>query len=335
VALAVANGVTYALAIHRATLPSRSFWSASLVIVLLLTCGTLLLSIGTLGSTPPPWGCPTLSTQSVAAGPPWGCISTLQNPGSSNLFFESSAGPFLHPPYGLFYMAWVRTVCAVPAPPLVALILLFLAALALMAGSRDDFTILDGLRPPRVYPPSIVALYGQPLFWGLLAKVCFFCFGANIGGELLNLRSCDRVDLWQWEACHAPHDIVLDLGGTSFGVGFFVTVFNFPEICAKGVMRGRVNPVDEAILGRWFLRPWPTGRRTPLLRQVDSIFRGSICVECLNVGCMTLGALGRGQFVLLRAIAMGLATTLFIGSSPAIFQNRKTIFLPLKILRPL
>eukprot|EP01052_Picozoa_sp_SAG31_P028620 SAG31_NODE_2778_length_5104_cov_2.424775_3_plen_99_part_00 len=95
----------------------------------------------------------------------------------------------------------------------------------------------------------MLSVYGQTLFWAVVGKVIFFCFFFNVGGELLNLKNCDDIQLWQWEKCGAPHDIVLDLLGTCFGVGFFVTVFNFPEICNKGVLRGVVFPVDEAILG--------------------------------------------------------------------------------------
>lgn len=257
VALAVANGVSYSLAIHRSSLPSRRYWAATTSVVFLGSCGLLMLSTDTLSMDPPPWGCPGTTNSNIAAGPPWGCIDT-------------AAG-------GSLFSALV--------PPLVGLICLFLVLLAVLAGGRNDGgrTVL----PPgaKVYKPHVLTVYGQPLFWAILGKVMFFCFGANVGGELLNLKDCDEVALWEWTKCGPPHDIVLDILGTCFGVGLFVTMFNFPEICHKGVLRGRVAPVDEAILDRWFLRPWPTGRRIKLLRQ----------------------------FVILRAVMMGLACTIIIG----------------------
>ena len=79
----------------------------------------------------------------------------------------------------------------------------------------------------------------------VLSKMVFFCFWANFLGEILNLRSCDVVvrtriptccpdrysrkapvsyqdynmfaaqDMWDWTVCGSPHDIALDLFGTS------------------------------------------------------------------------------------------------------------------------
>jgi len=103
--------------------------------------------------------------------------------------------------------------------------------------------------------------------------------------EVINLRNCGTIDMWDWTECHAPHDMALDLLGTSTGVGFFVTIFNFSEICNKGVMLGKVQPVDERLLDRWFFLPWATGRRTKTLRQ----------------------------FPLLRAAMMGVCTTFYCG----------------------
>ena len=80
-----------------------------------------------------------------------------------------------------------------------------------------------------------------------VTQVIFFCFWTNFLGEILNLRSCTQVSMWDWSVCGSPHDIALDLFSTSTMVGFFVTLFNFPEICQKGVMAGKVQPVDEAI----------------------------------------------------------------------------------------
>jgi hypothetical protein len=73
---------------------------------------------------------------------------------------------------------------------------------------------------------------------------------------------------------------------------FFVTLFNFPEICQKGVMLGKVQPVDERILERWLLRPWATGSKVKALRE----------------------------FVLVRAAMMGLCTTLCVYQVPCSVQ---------------
>jgi hypothetical protein len=58
-----------------------------------------------------------------------------------------------------------------------------------------------------------------------------------------------------------------------------------PQIYVRGVSQGQVLPVDEAILSRWFFRPWPTGRKLKILRT----------------------------FVIVRAVAMGLACLCFLG----------------------
>ena len=262
--LAVVNGLCYSLAIHRSTLPSRRYTAFTVVLVLCGSCGLLYLSAAVVGTVIPPWGCPTAGSPGLAAGPPWACIDLTQ-PAPIN-------------PTTVYYQV---------TPPLVAIITLFLLALAVIAGGRwDTQSVNDTPRSSAdrlyVYPPTALPTYGQPLFWIVLSKVLFFCFFANFLGELMNLRSCEVVDMWDWTQCGPPHDIALDLMGTASMVGFFVTLFNFPEICQKGVMLGKVQPVDERILERWLLRPWATGSKVKALRE----------------------------FVLVRAAMMGFCTTL-------------------------
>jgi hypothetical protein len=263
--LAVVNGLCYSLAIHRSTLPSRRYTAFTVVLVLCTSCGLLYLSASVVGTIVPPWGCPTSVRPALAAGPPWSCIDLTATVQPTTVFYQVT-------------------------PPLVTIITMLLLTLSVIAGGRWDSMSIESSPTPRsdrlyVYPATVLPTYGQPLFWMVLAKVIFFCFFFNFLGELLNLRSCTVVDIWEWTTCGPPHDIALDLMGTASMVGFFVTLFNFPEICQKGVMVGKVQPVDERILDRYFLRPWATGRRTKALRE----------------------------FVLLRAAMMGFCTTLYCG----------------------
>ena len=263
--LAVVNGLCYSLAIHRSTLPSRRYTALTVVLVLCGSCGLLYLSASSIATDVPPWGCPTKSRPALAAGPPWSCID-----------LTATVDP--------------TTVYDQVMPPLVTLITMFLLALGVIVGGRRQelpsmerwMKAADNLY---IYPATVLPAYGQPLFFLVLCRVIFFVFALNLLGELYNLKHCTVVDMWEWTTCGAPHDIALDLLGTSSMVGFGVTYFNFFEVCQNGVMDGKVQPVDERILDRWLLRPWATGRRTKALRE----------------------------FVLLRAAMMSLCTTLYCG----------------------
>ena len=249
--LAMANGLSYALAVHRSMLPSRRYTAFTVVLVLCASCGLLYLAAFTVGTDLPPWGCG--QGDKKVAGPQWSCIDTSQ--------------------HSVFYMV---------TPPVSAVIVVFVLAVGLLAGGRWDLPVASSTERLYVYPPTVLPTYGQPLFWMTLFKVIFFCFFFNMLGEVINMRNCSTIDMWDWTC---SHDMALDLLGTSTGVGFFVTIFNFSEICNKGVMLGRVQPVDERLLDRWFFLPWATGRRTKTLRQ----------------------------FPLLRAAMMGVCTTFYCG----------------------
>jgi hypothetical protein len=168
----------------------------------------LYLSAAIVGTAIPPWGCPTSASPALAAGPPWSCID-------------------LTPPAP----AKQTSVYYQVTPPLVAIITLFLLALAIIAGGRWDSPSINETRTSRgdrlyVYPPTVLPTYGQPLFWIVLTKVLFFCFFANFLGELMNLRSCEIVDMWDWTNCGPPHDIALDLMGTASMVGSVLQTSN-------------------------------------------------------------------------------------------------------------
>lgn len=263
--LAVVNGLCYSLAIHRSTLPSRRYTALTVVLVLGGSCGILYLAASSIATVTPPWGCPTKSRPALAAGPPWSCID-----------LTATVDP--------------TTVYDQVVPPLVTLITMFLLALSVIVGGRrHELPSMERWMKPAdslyIYPATVLPAYGQPLFFQVLCRVIFFVFALNLLGELYNLKHCTVVDMWEWTTCGAPHDIALDLLGTSSMVGFGVTYFNFFEVCQNGVMDGKVQPVDERILDRWLLRPWATGRRTKALRE----------------------------FVLLRAAMMSLCTTLYCG----------------------
>lgn len=269
--LAVVNALCYSLAIHRSTLPSRRYTALSVVLVLCCSCGLLYLSASLIATVTPPWGCPTTSRPTLAAGPPWSCID-----------LAATVDP--------------TTVYDQVVPPLVSLITTFILSLGVIVGGRQDglpsmrnplpsMCLLNGENSQNVYPATVLPAYGQPLFFMVLSRVIFFAFAINLLAELYNLKKCTVIDMWEWSTCGPPHDIALDLMGTASMVGFFVTYFNFVEVCQNGVMKGLVYPVDEKILDRWLLRPWATGRRTKALRE----------------------------FVLLRSAMMGLCTTIYCG----------------------
>jgi hypothetical protein len=221
VVLAVCNGTIYALGTGRTTYPSRTYTAGSMAIIAAAASALLWPAAYNLGTNVPPlWRCPDgVSTDSIT-GPPWSCID-LSVPKTS--------------------------VFNVVAQAAIALLVLFLCAIACLAGTRG------GSKPwglgRGVYPPTVLPIFAQPLYFGQMLRIAFFCAGFNVLGEFINLRNCqhDVVELWEWRDCGLGHDIAIDLLAGTYTVGFFVTFFSFFHVVLRGVLQKRVLPVRSPL----------------------------------------------------------------------------------------